>query len=571
MSKARRGATALAGVLLVDKPAALSSHGVIARLRRLTGEGRIGHAGTLDPAATGLLVVLFGPATKLSDRLHAADKRYEATICFGAQTSTDDREGEVIARAPVAPELFEPAQAQAVLDRFLGTQQQQPPQFSAVKVGGVKGYEAARKGHELQIAPRQIEVFEARLLSTDAQAQTWTVDFLVSKGTYLRVLARDIGRAAGSCAHLSALRRTQSGALSLRDAHTLEEIEQHVRDADGDPLAVAELFCERATLEAGSAPGGEQEELSLPLPQRVANPRRPDSVVALGVFDGVHRGHQALLAAARATADEQGLPLTVLCFDPLPEHTICPQKAPALLTDITQRVALLKHYGADQVEVIDFSPALAQATPEFFALQVIPSRVKPAQLFIGQNFRFGAGARGDVALLAQLLDCPVTTLPLAVDDRGQTAVSSTRIRALLADAQLDDAYALLGHTLDLSGTVVAGSGLGRTLGYPTANLDLGPWRDPLCFAEGVYAATARINGALYPVGLFIGRARSAGVEQERATVEAHVLDYDGPQLYGKELTVTPLRYLAPIQRFASSTELTDAIGAWLFAIRQELS
>jgi len=556
-------------VLLVDKPSGMTSHGVIACLRRLTGEGRIGHAGTLDPEATGLLVLLFGPATKLSETLHAADKRYVATISFGTQTTTDDREGEVIASSEVAPEVFDPCFAQTLLDSFCGKQQQAPPRFSAVKVAGERSYAAARKGRELELAPREVEVFEARLLSCDAEAQTWTVDFLVSKGTYIRALARDIGLKTGTHAHLSTLRRTQSGALSLDRSHTLEAIERAVQAANGDPFAAADLFCERAVLEQAWKNG-------TALPYRVANPRREASVVALGVFDGVHRGHQALLSAAHKEAVRLGCESVALCFDPLPEQVICPQRAPALLTDIQQRVRLLSGQGtdlesrADHVEVIDFSPSLAQATPEFFVQQTLLSRVTPTHLFVGENFRFGAGARGDVALLAELLHCPVTALPLVTDESG-AAISSTRIRELLASGQVDLAYELLGHTLDLSGTVVHGKGQGSGLGFPTANLQLDPDRDPLCFAQGVYAATAQVDGRTYLAGLFIGRASLPGSAQNELSVEAHLLDYDGPDLYGQEINVTVSSYIDAPRVFATSRDLSEAIGAWIFAIRKQLS
>jgi len=573
VSKARRGATALAGVLLVDKPAGMSSHGVIAALRRLTGEGRIGHAGTLDPEATGLLVVLFGPATKLSETLHAADKSYEATISFGTQTTTDDREGEAIATSVPPSEVFDPACAQALLDAFRGKQKQKPPQFSALKVAGERSYAAARKGRELDLAPRAIEVFEARLLAIDPVAQTWTVDFRVSKGTYIRALARDIGLAAGTHAHLERLRRTQSGNLRLADAHTLDEIEKHISDASGSPLAIADLFCERSTLE--TAGSGETA-----LPYRVANPRHGAAVVALGVFDGVHRGHCALLSSARNEAERQGRRLVVLCFDPLPERVICPQKAPALLTDLKQRIGLLKHCGMDperndsgnavDVEVIDFSPSLAQASPEFFTQQILLSRVTPTHLFVGENFHFGAGAKGDVTLMSKLLDCPVTALPLATDRDG-SAISSTRIRELLANAQLISAYDLLGHTLDLCGTVVRGNGKGHALGYPTANLQLGPDRDPLCFSEGIYVATAHLNGHVYSAGLFIGHVSLPGSVQSKISIEAHLLDYTGPELYGQEMSLTVLSYVDAPRVFSTSRELAEAIGAWVFAIRKQLS
>lgn len=221
----RRGATGLRGILLLDKPAGMTSHDVVARVRRATGEGRIGHAGTLDPAATGLLVVLVGPYTRLEPYLSAAVKRYDACVSFGAETDTDDAEGETLRSAAVPPDCLDEESARLVLSGLVGASLQTPPAFSAIKVGGRVSHRAARAGKPLHLEPRAIEVFEARLIDIDATEAAWHVAFTVSKGTYVRALARDIGRACGSAAHLSALRRTASGGLQLEDAHTLEEVE----------------------------------------------------------------------------------------------------------------------------------------------------------------------------------------------------------------------------------------------------------------------------------------------------------------------------------------------------------
>lgn len=218
-----RGTTGLSGLLVIDKPGGMTSHDVVARLRRATGERRIGHAGTLDPAATGILLVLVGSATRLERYLSGQDKSYRARIAFGAETDTLDADGEVVAAHPVPARVLDPSEAGRVLDGFKGAGTQVPPVYSAIKRDGVPAHRRARAGVEVEMVPRAIDVHEATLLAIDPLANTWDVQFSVSKGTYIRSLARDIGRAAGSGAHLAALRRTAVGVVSIEDSHTLDD------------------------------------------------------------------------------------------------------------------------------------------------------------------------------------------------------------------------------------------------------------------------------------------------------------------------------------------------------------
>jgi tRNA pseudouridine55 synthase len=221
---AKRGATDLAGLIVVDKPAGMTSHDVVQIVRRKTGERRVGHAGTLDPAATGVLLVLVGPFTRLERYLSGKTKSYDAVISFGSETDTDDADGERTASVPLDPELFHPDAAAELLERFVGDSLQQPPVFSAIKVEGRTAHRVARSGGEIELAARPITVFEAGLLGVDAETSTWHVHFVVSKGTYIRALARDIGRAAGSAAHLSSLRRTASGPITVDGSTTLDAL-----------------------------------------------------------------------------------------------------------------------------------------------------------------------------------------------------------------------------------------------------------------------------------------------------------------------------------------------------------
>jgi tRNA pseudouridine55 synthase len=211
----------LNGVLLIDKPADHTSHDVVARLRGILHTRRIGHAGTLDPMATGLLVMLVGPATTLSQYLMGVDKEYVGTIELGKTTNTQDAEGETLTTQPVPP-LTE-AEVRAALAKFLGDQYQTPPMFSAVKIKGVPLYKTARKGEEVVREPRFIRVMEFALTSWASPVIGFTLR--CTKGTYVRTIAHDLGAQLGCGAHLKSLRRTMSGHFNVTQAVTLEQVQ----------------------------------------------------------------------------------------------------------------------------------------------------------------------------------------------------------------------------------------------------------------------------------------------------------------------------------------------------------
>ncbi len=210
------------GVLLVDKPKGLTSHDVVYRLRRKLQMKKIGHAGTLDPMATGVLVMLIGKATRISQYLMSADKIYEGEATLGVITDSQDAEGEVMETRPV-PELAQPQVLEA-MKTFLGDQYQTPPMHSAIKVDGVKLYQLARKGEEVEREPRFIRVAAFNLLSFALPKLTF--DLHCTKGTYVRTIAHDLGQKLGCGAHLSALRRTGSGKFTIAQCLPLEEIEK---------------------------------------------------------------------------------------------------------------------------------------------------------------------------------------------------------------------------------------------------------------------------------------------------------------------------------------------------------
>lgn len=212
----------VSGVLVVDKPVGLTSHDVVQIIRRGTGIRRAGHTGTLDPRASGVLVVLIGPAVRLSEYVSASDKRYQATIRLGSSTDTYDAEGTITGSSPV--EDISEEQFDEILQTFTGEIEQVPPPYSAVKVKGRKAYEMAREGEEVDLQPRTIRVYSLEIL--EWAPPEVVVDVYCSSGTYVRSLANDLGNALGCGAHLVGLRRTKSGRFTLRDAVPLRRLQE---------------------------------------------------------------------------------------------------------------------------------------------------------------------------------------------------------------------------------------------------------------------------------------------------------------------------------------------------------
>lgn len=224
------------GILIVDKPAGWTSQDVVAKLRGVLHEKRVGHGGTLDPMATGVLPVFAGRATRCVEFFESAEKEYEAGLRLGVTTDTQDTTGTVLETKPVSVSR---AELEEVLQRFLGRQQQLPPMYSAIKIGGKKLYELARKGQTVERKPREIEILSLRVL--DGADDLYHIAVRCSKGTYIRTLCHDIGRALGCGGCMESLRRTAAGCYTITQSHTMDEL---AADPTAFLLPMDSLFAE---------------------------------------------------------------------------------------------------------------------------------------------------------------------------------------------------------------------------------------------------------------------------------------------------------------------------------------
>ena len=277
------------GILLVDKPTDWTSSDVVAKLRGVLHEKRIGHSGTLDPMATGLLVVFVGRATRAVEFAESQEKRYLASLRLGLATDTQDITGNRISGEP--REISE-AELERTLALFRGDIQQIPPMYSAIKVGGKKLYEIARRGGEVERKPRPVHIRELRLLGREGE--DWLLDVTCSKGTYIRTLCHDIGQSLGCGGCMSALRRVRAGEFSIENACTLDQVREAADRGEAEKLLlpVDSLF---------------RQDPALSLNARDEKRIRSGGVFPVAVQDGQYRTYGsdgAFLALVRVTGGE---------------------------------------------------------------------------------------------------------------------------------------------------------------------------------------------------------------------------------------------------------------------------
>jgi riboflavin kinase/FMN adenylyltransferase len=296
--------------------------------------------------------------------------------------------------------------------------------------------------------------------------------------------------------------------------------------------------------------------------------RRTDpSIVALGNFDGVHLGHRRVLETLLSQSRAAGLKPVLVTFEPHPRFFFKPQEAPALLTTPKEKAALLLEWPIEVVPLA-FDAGLAGLDAADFIERFLKERLQGRRFLLGHDHRFGKGAKGDAALVQRHVPDPARDVlllePFKLD--GET-VSSSAIRAHLEAGRIEQANRLLGRPFSYSGTVVRGAGRGRTLGYPTANLDLGyPWK--VMVALGVYGGRADIGGQAYPAIANIGRHPTFG--GDAVQIEVHVLDFTG-NLYDGELRFRLEFAVRPEQRFASVEDLKAQIARDIDFTRRRLS
>lgn len=300
----KRGASGLSRMVAIDKPTGMTSHDVVNRVRRIYNERRVGHTGTLDPLASGVLVVCIGPATRLDAYLTGHGKRYRMGVAFGMSTETDDAEGAPV-KAILAPaKLYDESFASEYVANMVGKGMQVPPIYSAIKSNGKKAYAEARQGNVITLAPRPFEIYDAELievrdctLKDGTESVEWIIEASVSKGTYMRSIARDMGRNLHTCAYVSSLDRVVSGVVHKDACYTLEELEvspEVAQSAVIDPLRVLCIrfsFVRDETTKAKVANGAFLQEADLSLNEPLLTEKDAPCTCTTSVFPSSEPAH----------------------------------------------------------------------------------------------------------------------------------------------------------------------------------------------------------------------------------------------------------------------------------------
>ncbi|MBP5154427.1 MAG: tRNA pseudouridine(55) synthase TruB [Lachnospiraceae bacterium] len=599
------------GALVVYKERGMTSHDVVARLRRILHQKKIGHTGTLDPEAEGVLPVLIGRATRLSERMGGGRKVYRAELLLGVATDTEDAGGTLLKRAD--PPSDEEAVA-ACIRSFAGPYEQIPPMYSAKKINGQKLVDLARQGKEIERRPVHTEIYAIEILAMDLPHVYLRVS--CSRGTYIRSLCRDIGDKLGCGGCMGSLLREETGGFTLASALTLAQIEalalagflddrlisleellrpypaftvrkeRSLSARCGNPLPADALEEDSRSAMPGPAvlreAGGElvglyrydegkarwTADIMLnmpPEPQRKAVPA--PSVVTIGKFDGFHLGHRAILAEMRRIAAEKGLRCIVFSFSDSPQAVMEGRTLRMLMTPAEKRrtAALM---GADMLTEFPFTEKIRRITAEEFLEEILIGRLGMREIVAGPDCRFGFERRGDIGFLAgqaERLGFGVTVVPRA--EAAGEPVSSSRIRELLSEGRADTAALMLGGPFSVEGPVVMGRQLGRKLGVPTIN-QLFP-AGKLIPRRGVYAARVTIGG-----GSYYGMA-NAGVRPTLGGVrapglETHLFGFDR-EVYGETACTQLLRFLRPEKQFAREEELREQIQLDAIEVKKYLA
>jgi len=573
------------GIINVYKDAGYTSFDVIAKLRNILRQKKIGHTGTLDPEATGVLPVCLGVGTKACDFLMEHEKTYRAVLLLGKTTDTEDIFGEVLEEKPV---MVNEEEIKDIINSFIGTYEQLPPMYSAIKINGQKLCDLARSGKVVERKTRTVEILDIKIEKIELP-RVW-MEVSCGKGTYIRSLCRDIGEKAGCGACMEALERTVVGIYKKENSYTLKEIEtmhkignlySHLGKVEdlfykypkviikqigdkylynGNPINfsnvnkglsetydkadVIRLYLSDETF-AGLYKVDREKEKFYPDKMFLETLEPINRVIAIGKFDGCHLGHAKLFKKLQELQDTTGLEAMLL---------VIAKDGERILND-EERFMLASEYGIQRIEKLELNEKLMTMHPEAFIQDVIIRKYHGKKLVVGTDFRFGHNRDGNVDTLRQLEEkYDYETFIMDKEKHDNKEISSSWIKEELSLGNIEKAKELLGFDFCYSGYIIYGNQSGRTIDFPTVNI--------LCNGKvkvpfGVYAVSVKLGDNTYYGVANYGIKPTIGANNE-PLLETHLFDCND-NLYGQFIKVSILKYIRPEKKFDNLEQLKQQI------------
>ena len=584
------------GVLIVNKEKGYTSFDVVAKLRGVIGQKKIGHLGTLDPEAEGVLPVLLGRATKLAELLSDGRKTYRTVLYLGAETDTQDACGKVLAHHLVD---CSEADIREVIASFSGKSSQLTPMYSARKVDGKKLIDLARRGIETKRPTAEIEIESIEILNIKLPRVSLRVR--CSKGTYIRTLCHDIGQKLGCGGIMEELVREESSGFTLDEALPLGVIEsmkftgslsaavlsmqtllrdyperrlrsafdstalngntikkdcfeKSFRDEDGD---IVQVLCSDGGLTGlYRLEGNIYKPYIMLLPDnKVQSVREPHpSVLSIGKFDGMHVGHQRIFQEMERQS-AAGLKKILFSFS---EDPLAMRAEKDNLLSSAEKKNLAAHFGIDRLTDCPFTDAIRNMPADDFLENVLIRQLGMRSIVVGPDCSFGYKRSGNAEYLkkrAAELGYMVTVIPK--EHRAGAVVSSTRIRGLIAEGRMEEAGECLGYPYFFDVRIGYGEHIGTAIGIPTANQKIPHGK--LCPPYGVYISLLEVEGLSLPAITNIGVKPTAG-EGFGPGLETHVLEGEH-DLYGRKARTKLLHFLRPEMRFNDMDSLKKEVEA----------
>ncbi len=586
------------GLIVVNKERGFTSFDVVAKLRGILGEKKIGHLGTLDPEAEGVLPVCLGRATKLSELLSGGEKVYLTRLLLGIRTDSQDASGRFLKREAVPED--EESVRQAILS-FTGEQDQLPPMVSAKKVDGQKLVDLARKGKEVSRKPARITVYSIEILKMSLPRVRMRIR--CSKGTYIRTLCRDIGEKLGCGGIMESLVREEASGFTLNEALRPDEIaslyltgnigrvlrspeavlsalpsfhcdpEADLKAANGNVLSADQGAFSAAGTARGStavylsdgtligvyrlSEDGRKLKPEVMLGPSDSGARRSarSSIVSIGKFDGVHLGHQKIIGEMIRQGEEKHLATTLFSFTNPPEILTDGRKE-AVITPDDEKRRIVKSLGVRRLVEARFTPEMRDMSALDFLEKVLIGHLGMKSIVVGPDCCFGKGREGSVDFL--LSHAASYGYDVNVVDKvrmGGEIVSSSRIRDVILSGNMEEAAGLLGRPFRFHGRVAYGAYLGNRIGFPTANLEIAEKK--LCPPYGVYLCRVSSGGESWNGMANLGIKPTVN-SRLSPNLEIHLFAFSG-DLYGKEIEVSLLHFLRHEKRFDSLEALKEQL------------